>query len=640
MKFEKLFEPGRIGTLETKNRFVVPPMLTEYAATDGHLTERYIRYYEEKAKGGWGLVICEDNSVDPYGAGFENLAGIWSDDLMAEHRELVRRVHAHGAKIAVQAYHAGRESDSAITGRRPVAPSPIQDPTERETPRELTTEEVGNLVEEFAQAVRRCKEAGYDAVELHGAHGYLINQFVSPFSNKRTDRYGGNPRNRLRFPLEIIARAKELVGDDYPIIYRISADEMVPGGLTIEDTKVIARQLEEAGVAALHVSAGVYKSGAIVSAPSSVRTAPFSDYARQIRGVVSIPVFAVDKIAYPELAESLLEEGKADFVSMGRASIADPELPNKVRDGRLDEILPCVGCWQGCQGKIARQEAVSCLVNPRTGKEDAYAVKPAREPKRVMVVGGGPGGMEAAIVAARRGHDVTLWEKDDRLGGQWLLAAIPPGKEALNSFTVWQMGELERHGVTLHTGTAVDADLVRRENPDVVVIATGATQKVPPIPGMDGRDNVVMANDVLSGRVDLAGDAVVIGGGTVGAETAEHIAVHNHKVSIVKRSPGIAADMAGAPREFLLRSLRENDVDIYEGAKTLEIGDGFVRIEKDGSERMLPADMVVIASGSSPDDALAREVEGERPVKVIGDAVSVRKALDAIDEGYQAGLAI
>ena len=256
-----------------------------------------------------------------------------------------------------------------------------------------------------------------------------------------------------------------------------------------------------------------------------------------------------------------------------------------------------------------------------------------------MVVGGGPAGMEAAIVAARRGHDVTLCERSDRLGGQWLLAAIPPGKEALNSFTVWQIGELERLGVTVHMGTNVDADLVRRENPDAVIVSTGAAQKVPPLQGID-RDNVYMANDVLAGKVDLVGEVVVIGGGTVGAETAEHVAVHNHKTTIVKRSPGVAADMAGAPREFLLKSLRENDVDIYEGAKTLEIGDGFVRIEQDGRELSIRADMVIIASGSRPEHGLADELSGEYPVKVVGDAKSVRKALEAIDEGYQAGLAV
>jgi 2,4-dienoyl-CoA reductase-like NADH-dependent reductase (Old Yellow Enzyme family) len=284
MKFEKLFTPGTIGTMEVRNRLIVPPMLTEYASEDGSINGRYIRYYEEKAKGGWGLIICEDTSVDEYGAGFKNLRWAVEGRIHSHaHRELTDRVHKYGAKIAVQLYHAGRESSSAIKGRRPVAPSAIQDPTEPETPRELTTEEVRALAEEFAQAARRAREAGYDAVELHGAHGYLINQFVSPFSNKRTDEYGGNLRNRLRFPLEIIAHIKELDGGDYPIIYRISADEMVEGGLTIEDTKVIAQLLEEAGVAALHVSAGVYKSGAIVSAPSAVRTAPFSDYAQQIR---------------------------------------------------------------------------------------------------------------------------------------------------------------------------------------------------------------------------------------------------------------------------------------------------------------------------------------------------------------------
>lgn len=308
MNFEHIFSPGKIGTMEVRNRLIVPPMLTEYADENGNLTERYIRYYEEKAKGGWGLIICEDNSVDEFGAGFKNLAGIWADGQIPKHHELTERVHQYGAKIAVQVYHAGREADSSILGVRPVAPSAIQDPTKPETPHEMTTEEVRDMAEKFAQAIRRAKEAGYDAAELHGAHGYLINQFVSPFSNKRTDEYGGNLYHRLRFPLEIIGRARQLVGADFPIIYRISADEMVEGGLTIEDTKVIAQILEEAGIDALHVSAGVYKSGSIVSAPSAVRTAPFSDYAQAIRKMVSIPVFAVDKIIYPEIAESLLKE--------------------------------------------------------------------------------------------------------------------------------------------------------------------------------------------------------------------------------------------------------------------------------------------------------------------------------------------
>jgi 2,4-dienoyl-CoA reductase-like NADH-dependent reductase (Old Yellow Enzyme family)/thioredoxin reductase len=639
MKFEKLFTPGTIETMEVRNRLIVPPMLTEYSSEDGSINGRYIRYYEEKAKGGWGLIICEDTSVDEYGAGFKNLAGLWKDEFIPMHRELTDRVHKYGAKVAVQLYHAGRESSSAIKGRRPVAPSAIQDPTEPETPRELSTEEVRALVEEFAQAARRAKEAGYDAVELHGAHGYLINQFVSSFSNKRTDEYGGNLRNRLRFPLEIIARIKELTGGDYPIIYRISADEMAEGGLTIEDTKVIAQILEEAGIDALHVSAGVYKSGAIVSAPSAVRTAPFSDYAMQIRRLVKIPVFTVDKIIYPEVAESLLREGKADFIAMGRASIADPELPNKAREGRLDEILPCIGCWQGCQGKIALQKPVSCLVNPRTGKETSYEIRTAEKPKKVIVIGGGPAGMEAAIVAAKRGHSVTLYEKADRLGGQWLLAAVPPGKEQLNSFTVWQKGELNRSGVKVELNTEVTPELISAEAPDTIIYAAGAVPSMPPIPGID-RPFVHTAEEVLSGKVDLSGHAVVIGGGLVGAETAEHLAVHGCTVTIVKRSANIAGEMDSAPRYFLMESLKRYDTEMLESTKTLEIAENGVMVEKNGVKRLIPADLVVIASGSRPNRALAEKLGEKYPVTIVGDADTVGKALDGINAAYAAALNI
>jgi NADH:flavin oxidoreductases, Old Yellow Enzyme family len=639
MKFERMFSPGKIGNMAVKNRLIVPPMLTEYAAEDGKLTERYIRYYEEKAKGGWGLIICEDNSVDPHGGGFKNVAGLWDDAFMAMHEELTDRVHKYGAKIAVQVYHAGRESDSSITGVKPVAPSAIPDPTERETPHELTINEIKVLTEEFAQAIYRAKNAGYDAAELHGAHGYLINQFVSPFSNKRTDEYGGNIMNRLRFPLEIITRSQELAGDDFPIIYRISADEMVEGGLTIEDTKVIAQMLEEAGIAALHVSAGVYKSGAIVSAPSAAKTAPFSDYALQIRKLLKIPVFTVDKIVYPYVAESLLKEGKADFIAMGRASIADPELPNKVREGRMEEILPCIGCWQGCQGKIAEQEPVSCLVNPRTGKENTHTVIKADEKKKIMVIGGGPAGMEAAIVAAKRGHDVTIYDKADRLGGQWLLAAVPPGKEMLNSFTVWQKGELARNGVRIELNCEVTPALVDLEHPDEIIYAAGATPVVPPIPGADGY-NVCTANDILSGKRDLTGDAVVIGGGLVGAETAEHIAVHNHMVTIVEMLPEIAAEMPDAPKVFLMESLERNKVAMYTNTKVLKITEKGVTVETADGTKDIPAGMVVMAIGSRPNKSLADALSEKYRVTIVGDADKVGKALDGIMNAYDTALAI
>jgi len=636
---KKVFEPGRIGTLEIKNRLVVPPMLTEFATEEGRLTERYIRYYEEKARGGWGLIICEDNVIDPKGPGFKCIAGVWADGMMAEHRKLVQRVHAAGAKIAVQLYHAGRQSHSSIIGELPVAPSAIQDPLIGQTPRELATAEVEELVEKYAQAARRCREAGYDAVELHGAHGYLINQFLSPFSNKRTDKFGGNFNNRMRFPLEIIKRTKELVGDDYPVIYRISAEELVEGGLTIEDTKAIAIELEDAGIAAIHASGGVYKSQATLCAPTAVKTAVFSDFAMNIKKVVSIPVITVNKIVYPEVAESLLREGKADFISMGRASIADPYLPLKTSEGRLDEIIHCIGCRQGCWNHLLMNKPIACLVNPLTGKEYEYAVEKAATRKKVMVIGGGPVGMEAAIVASQRGHEVTLYEKEDRLGGQWLVAAVPPGKELLNTLTVWQKGALSRAGTRVRLNTPVTDDLINREAPDHVIVASGSTPIIPPIPGVD-KPHVITAASVLKGRVDLAGNVVVIGGGLVGVETADHIAVHNQKVAIVEMLPQIAADMESGAKHFLLQSLENNGVEIHVNARVLEIKDDAVVLADAGGTKSIPADQVVLAIGSRPNSELAEAIMCRYPTDVLGDANTVGTALEGMTAAYHAAYRI
>lgn len=637
--FKATFKPGKIGNLEIKNRLIVPAMLTEFAAEDGRLTERYIRYYEEKARGGWGLIICEDNVIEPRGAGFKCIPGVWSDEMMTEHVELVKRVHSSGAKIALQVYHAGRQSHSSIIGERPVAPSAIQDPILPETPRELETAEVEELVEKFAQAVRRGKGAGYDAVELHGAHGYLINQFVSPFSNKRTDQYGGNFNNRMRFPLEIIKRAKELVGDDYPIIYRISAEELVEGGLTIEDTKTISIELEDAGIAAIHASGGVYKSNASLCAPTSMQTAVFSDFAKQIKKVVDIPVITVNKIIYPEVVESLLREGKADFVAMGRASIADPYLPKKAQEGRLDEILHCIGCRQGCWSHLLQNKPISCMVNPLTGKEEEYAIKPAETKKKVMVIGGGPVGMQAAIVAAKRGHDVTLYEKGDRLGGQWLQAAVPPGKELLNSLTVWQKGELERAGAKVALNREVTEELIQQESPGHIIAATGSQAIVPPIPGVD-KPIVHTSEEVLNGQLDLAGNIIIIGGGLVGVETAQHIAVHNQKVTIVEMLPEIAAEMEGGAKHFTLESLKSNDVAIYANTKVVEIKDDSVVVETADGPLEIPADLIVLAVGSTPNNQLAGKVSDQIPTSVIGDAVLVGKALEGINTAYAVALEI
>ncbi len=631
--YKKIFENGTIGKLELKNRLIVPPMLTEFANEDGTLSERYIRYYEEKAKGGWGLIICEDNVVEPRGAGFKCIPGLWSDDMMDKHRELVKRVHATDTKIAVQLYHAGRQSHSSLIGELPVAPSAIQDPVIGQTPRELRTEEVEELVQTFTNAAVRCKNAGYDAVEIHGAHGYLINQFLSPFSNKRTDKYGGTFRNRLRFPIEIITSIKEAVGEDYPVIYRISAQELVEGGLTIQDTKSIAIELEDAGVDAIHASGGVYKSSNILCAPTAADTAVFSDYAKEIKKVVEIPVITVNKIIYPEVAETLLREGKADFISMGRASIADPNLPNKAKEGREDEILHCIGCRQGCWNKLLLNEPISCLVNPFTGKEGTLDLSPVNTVKKIMVIGGGPAGMEAAIVAAKRGHDVTLFEKEAKVGGQWLLAAIPPGKEVLNTLTVWQKGEMKRQGVKVEYNKNVDESLIDSFAPDHIVLATGATPIKPNIAGVD-QAHVFTSTDVLTGKVDLSGPIVVIGGGLVGSETAEHIAVHNQSVSIVEMMSEIAVDMEGGSKSVMMDSLNHYNVPIYTNSKVVEINENEVIVETDNVRKNITANQVVLAIGSVPHIPFDESILGKYNVELIGDAKTVGKALEGIQDAF------
>jgi 2,4-dienoyl-CoA reductase-like NADH-dependent reductase (Old Yellow Enzyme family)/thioredoxin reductase len=638
---KKIFEPFKIGKLELKNRLVVPAMVTNYCNEDGTATERYIAYHEAKAKGGWGLIITENYGIDEYSRGFDRAPGLWSDDQIESHAKLTERVHQHGGKIAAQIYHAGRQTGSHITGVQPIAPSPIEDPTIGETPRELTIAEIKEIIEKFGDAALRAKKAGFDAVEIHGAHGYLINQFLSPFSNKRTDEYGGTIMNRTRFAVEIVENVRKKVGEDFPILFRISTDEFVEGGLTIEDTKVIARILEQAGIDAIHCSTGVYKTMHYVIQPAAVPHGFSVHLAAEIKKVVSIPVIAVGRINDPLIAESVLLSDKADLISMGRASLADPELPNKAKEGKLDDIIPCIGCVQGCIGRIIKGLDVRCLVNPLTGKEKEFAIEPAKEKKKVFVAGGGIAGMQSAIIAAKRGHEVHLYEKDDKLGGQWLLAAVPPSKGELTGFTLWQKTQLEKLGVHVHLNTELNENIVENERPDAVIIATGAKPFVPNIPGVN-LPEVVLANDVLAGKKDVGESVVVVGGGLVGAETAAHLANHGKKVVIIEMQKEIVKDGEPAVKHFLLKDLQEHHVEIITSAIVKEIKQGSITFEKDNVLREIgDVDNVVIAVGSKPENALAEKLQGKvEKVITIGDALKVRKALEAVEEGYSAGLAV
>jgi len=638
---KNLFASIEIGNVRIPNRLVVPAMVTNFCHGDGTASERYVAYHEAKAKGGWGLIITEDYAVDPKGKGFPNIPGLWNDGQVESHSKLTKRIHDVGGKIFAQIYHAGRQTSRALIGYQPVAPSPIPCPRFQEIPHALEVNEIRDIVEEFGDCARRARKAGFDGIEIHGAHGYLIAQFMSPYSNKRIDEYGGNLSNRMRFPLEILSNVRSKAGSDFPVLFRISGDEMVPGGRTIEDTKTIATMLEKAGIDGLHISAGVYGSAYAITPPAAIRHGWIVHFAEGIKKVVDIPVITVGRINDPLLAETIVAGKKADLVAMGRASLADPELPKKAAAGRFADINGCIGCLQGCIGMISRGQPATCLVNPTLGKEEELRIKPADRKRRVFIAGAGPAGTEAAMVAAKRGHDVHLFEKAERLGGQFYTASIPPSKGEIAGFIVWQKKQLEENHVSVHLNTELTEEIVNGQKPDVVVLATGSTPVTPSWPGVK-RANVVAAHQVLEGRTEVGRSVAVIGGGMVGSETANHLANHGKEVTLVEMLPEIAADVNVRSRPFLLKDLAERNVKVYVNATVKEVLADGLRIERDGREEKIgPFDTVVLAVGVEPCNDLRSKLEGRvARLITIGDALNPRKALEAIAEGYQAGLEV
>jgi len=635
--FQHLASPIKIGKLELKNRMIMAPMVANLAYEDGSVSERLKAYHEERAKGGVALITVEASYVHLSGKGFRNEVGLYSDRLISGLRGLVDAIHAHGAKASIQLYHAGRQTKSSVTGRLIVAPSPIPDPTEPDTPRELTIDEIAELVRAFGEGARRAKAAGFDSVEVHGAHGYLIDQFLSPFSNKRTDEYGGTLENRMRFPLEVVRAVRQAAGPDFPIVYRISADEKVPGGLTLDETKTVAKRLEDEGINAVHVSAGVYASAVWIIQPMALPRACLADLAQGIKSAVKIPVVTVGRINDPDLAETLLAEGKADLIAFGRQLLADPETPKKIVEGRAGEVRRCIACCQGCIDELFLDHPITCTVNPRTGFEREFAFNKAKRSRKVLVIGGGPAGMEAARVAALRGHNVTLWEKSSNLGGQLPLASSPPQKGEFATFTDFLIKELSRLKVNVVLNKEAGIDAVRSENPDAVVVAAGAVQLGADVPGADGK-NVLMSWDVIAGKTQPGNKVAVIGGGLVGSETAEYLAEKGHKVTIVEMLPKIASDVGSLVGALLLDRLSKHGVELVTGAKLVSIGEHDVTVQKDEEKETLTGfDSVVIAIGSLPNDDLAERLEGAGiDYYVIGDAVRPRRITHAVFEGMKA----
>ncbi|MDH5419214.1 MAG: FAD-dependent oxidoreductase [Candidatus Bathyarchaeota archaeon] len=629
---DKLFEPIRIGTMKLKNRIVMPPMGTNFASEDGFVTKRLLNYHVERAKGGVGLIIGEGAYVEPRGKGSIRQLALDHDNKVSGLKGLAASIQASGAKAALQLFHGGRQSHSSIIGTQPVSASEVFCRTTQETPRALTIEEIHNVIEAFAEGARRTKAAGFDAVEIHGAHGYLINQFLSPLTNKRTDKYGGDVKDRTRFLLEILKFARDKVGNNYPILCRINGEDYIEGGLTLEETKEIAQMLQAAGVDALHISGGIYDSPVPVgTAPMALPRGHMVHLAAGIKQVVNVPVIAVGRINDPELAEKILQEGKADLISMGRALLADPELPKKAATGALDDIRRCTACDE-CIARLFFNEDVACSVNAALGKEEEYKIRKAKVSKRILIVGGGPAGMEAARVSALRGHEVVLYEKNDGLGGQLNLAVVPPQKEEMKSVAPYLEHQIRKLGVKVVLGEEATPLLVKRIKPDAVFIATGSVPTIPEIPGVK-RDQVVTAHDLLAGRASVKERVVVIGGGMVGAETAETLAEEGKRVTILEMLGRIGIDMVPMAIQMLYQRLKKLGVTMITNAKVQEITEHGVVYEKDGETRTVETDSVVLAAGSKPNISLIKALEGKvAKIYAIGNAKETGNVLEAIHE--------
>jgi len=640
MRFQRLFEPAKIGSLHLRNRLVLPAMFDGLGSEIGSVTQRQIDYYAERAKGGTGLVMVAYVCIDyPEGCVGPTQLRLDDDSSISGHNALAEAIQDFGAKAGIQLVHPGREKPPYPKGVLPtvVAPSAIPgDLFPMITPRQLATEEVEVIVRKFAAAAKRAKDAGYDLVEIHGAHGYLVAEFMSTRANNRTDKYGGDTKGRMTFPLEVVSAVRAAVGPDYPLVFRMCADEFVDGGLNLEETKVMAKMFEEAGIDALDVSGGCYASIDVVFDTMEKEEGWRSYLASEIKKVVNIPVFTVGAIRSPEVAERILEKGDADFIGLARTLIADPHWANKVKTGQFDDIIKCVSCNIGCLGRMSRGLPITCSLNPVTSREGRWAkLEPAPKSRKVIVVGGGPAGMETARIATLRGHQVTLYEKGKKLGCQLVMASVPPGKDKYNWYIEYLAAQMKKLKVKIKLEQEATANSIQMEKPDVVVVATGAEPIIPEIPGI-ANAKVVTAWDVLSKRVTVSGEhAVVIGGGTVGCETAEFLLASDNRVTIVEMLNAIANDMEMVHMIRFFERLPTLNIQVRTGCTLKAVtNEGAVVIDKEGKQETIEADWVVLALGAKPISCLADALEGKVPeLHVIGDSNRPAKVIEAVYDG-------
>lgn len=641
MRLDSLFSPISIGPLKLENRIVMPPMATNYATPEGYATDRQIAYYVERAKGGVGYITVEHTGILEQGKASPKMLLI-SSDMHASHiKKLVDAIHAANGKVFIQINHAGRQTMPSITGSPIVGPSPIShlaNPPDEMIPRELTKSDIEYLVEAYADAGQRVKELGADGVEIHMAHGYLICAFLSPFSNKRIDEYGGNLQGRAKFAVQVLKSVRKRVGVDFPISCRLSGDEYVEGGIDIDQTRQIAKIIASEGANLLHISAANAASVYMNHPPYYLKEGIFVHLAKAVKSVVDIPVIAVGRIRSPKMANQIIQDGKADLISMGRALIADPYLPNKAKEGRLEDIIPCISCNKCIQ--TLRKDSVRCAVNPETGCEGRVKFEKTRQPKKIWVIGGGPGGMKTAEIATQKGHHVTLFEKKNILGGRVRIGATPPGKAVLNEFVDYLEKRITRLGVAVKKETAFTIDMLAPGKPDAVVVATGAFPKLPDIKGALECDPLTV-DDVLSGEKSVKDKVLIVGGGGNGSEIADFLSDKGKSITLVEMLENIASDIAPHQQYFLKKRLSEKHVTVLTSCRVIELGQGCAVVEDSSGTRKLKGfDTIVLATGSeSNNDQIYRQLEGKVEQRyVIGDAARPREIMDAVSEGREVAL--
>lgn len=655
-KYPNLLSKGTIGKLETRNKTVMCAMGINQS-DKGYVNQAIINHYAERAKGGIGLIMVEVTCVDaPVGLNTANMLVIDDDKYIPGMTKLASAIHENGAKCLLQISHTGRGSRRKITGHQPVGPSAVAMPYSfmmglgNEEPRELTIEEIQAIEDKYANAALRAKKAGFDGIELHSVGYYLGEQFLSSTANIRTDEYGGNPENRVRFHLNIIRKIRELCGEDFTVVVKLSAVEAgEDAGITMQDGMYYAKRFQDEGVDALEVLAGTWKKEA------SMEDMPDSASAKgQAIGLcmalkmgilkmtgapATIKMIGGGRAQDPEVAEKALSEGQCDYIFIGKGVLAQPDLVNLIEQGREDEIRPCIGCGVCIDSQLQEGARGKCSGNAVLGhEENDYTITKAEVKKKVVVVGGGVAGVEAARIAAMRGHEVALYEKSDKIGGQIFQAMAPPHKENMKPLIQYLGTQLKIHGVEVHLNTEMTAEKIVEINPDAVVCATGVKPSVLPIPGFD---RVVQAKDILMGAA-CGKDAVIIGGGSVGCETAEYLAQQGKQVTVIEMLDQMAEKMVNVARTILMGHLKGLGVNLLTSCKCKEITDtAVVYVDAEGQEFTINADTVVAAVGDKAENTLYQELQGKvGEVYNVGDSDRPDSIAEAVSQGYYCGLNI